>query len=210
MISERQRIEAPPPPSVDNMPPPPSYEEVNGVYASQAHNGSTDSMGYFLGEVRFFLEQKLDILLKNKWLLTLFSAVYSCRFCFPTMRSQKLNWISQLGIISLLERFVTYQVYHYIFWWTKGCHFIWRNQTRILYLISPAPCSLRPKSEPFIYIFSVSLSTIYQLINGWDLAVDNLLQKIWFGFFFFLGGGCFIFGLFWYLQTCKIKILKFD
>jgi len=66
MISERQRIEAPPPPSVDNMPPPPSYEEVNGVYASQAHNGSTDSMGYFLGEVRFFLEQKLDILLKNK------------------------------------------------------------------------------------------------------------------------------------------------
>ncbi|QCE16852.1 SH3 domain-containing protein 2 [Vigna unguiculata] len=53
MISERQRIEAPPPPSVDNMPPPPSYEEVNGVYASQAHNGSTDSMGYFLGEVLF-------------------------------------------------------------------------------------------------------------------------------------------------------------
>jgi len=67
MISERQRIEAPPTPSVDNStPPPPSYEEVNGVYASQAHNGSTDSMGYFLGEVRFFLLQKLDILLKNK------------------------------------------------------------------------------------------------------------------------------------------------
>ena len=58
MISERQRIEAPPPttPSVDNsMPPPPSYEEVNGVYASQTHNGSTDSMGYFLGEVRLFI-----------------------------------------------------------------------------------------------------------------------------------------------------------
>ncbi|EEF49486.1 SH3 domain-containing protein 2 [Ricinus communis] len=52
MISERQRIEAPPPPSVENsMPPPPSYEEVNGVYASQSHNGSTDGMGYFLGEV---------------------------------------------------------------------------------------------------------------------------------------------------------------
>ncbi|GAU22080.1 hypothetical protein TSUD_309840 [Trifolium subterraneum] len=56
MISERQRIEAPPPPThnVDNsMPPPPSYEEVNGVYASQDHNGITDSMGYFLGEVLF-------------------------------------------------------------------------------------------------------------------------------------------------------------
>nr|ADD09605.1 SH3 domain-containing protein [Trifolium repens] len=54
MISERQRIEAPPTPSVDNsMPPPPSYEEVNGVYASQDHNGITDSMGYFLGEVLF-------------------------------------------------------------------------------------------------------------------------------------------------------------
>jgi len=52
MISEQRRIETPPIPSLDNsMPPPPSYEEVNGVYASQAHNGTTDSMGYFLGEV---------------------------------------------------------------------------------------------------------------------------------------------------------------
>lgn len=56
MILERQRIEAPPTPppgpSIDNsMPPPPSYEEVNGVFASQAYNGSTDAMGYFLGEV---------------------------------------------------------------------------------------------------------------------------------------------------------------
>ena len=62
MISERQRIEAPPTPSVDNsMPPPPPYEEVNGVYASQDHNGITDSMGYFLGEVRPFLV-KLQIM----------------------------------------------------------------------------------------------------------------------------------------------------
>ncbi|WCJ40905.1 SH3 domain-containing protein [Euphorbia peplus] len=52
MINERQRIEAPPPASVENiMPPPPAYEEVNGVYASQSNNGSTDGMGYFLGEV---------------------------------------------------------------------------------------------------------------------------------------------------------------
>jgi hypothetical protein len=52
MTSDRQRIEAPPTPSTENsMPPPPSYEEVNGMYASQAHNGTTDSISYFLGEV---------------------------------------------------------------------------------------------------------------------------------------------------------------
>lgn len=52
MISERQRIEAPPSPTVENiMPPPPSYEEVNGVFASQMHNGTSDSISYFLGEV---------------------------------------------------------------------------------------------------------------------------------------------------------------
>ncbi|KAJ0252119.1 SH3 domain-containing protein 2 [Hirschfeldia incana] len=68
MVSERQRIEAPttpssadnmqpppynmPPPSY-NMPPPPSYEEANGVFASDMHDTSTDCMGYFLGEVLF-------------------------------------------------------------------------------------------------------------------------------------------------------------
>ena len=64
MISERQRIEAPPTPTVDNsMPPPPSYEEVNGVFASQTNNGPTDSMGYFLGEVskRLFLVQRVTL-----------------------------------------------------------------------------------------------------------------------------------------------------
>ncbi|KAJ7978521.1 SH3 domain-containing protein 2-like [Quillaja saponaria] len=62
MISERQRIEAPPSPKVENsMPPPPSYEEVNGVYASQTHNGSTDSMGYFLGEVLFPYQGVTDV-----------------------------------------------------------------------------------------------------------------------------------------------------
>lgn len=58
MLSERQRIEAAPTaptPSVDTMPPPPAYEEVNGIYASQTHNGSTDAMGYFLGEVSFLI-----------------------------------------------------------------------------------------------------------------------------------------------------------
>ncbi|XP_030944581.1 SH3 domain-containing protein 2 [Quercus lobata] len=62
MISERQRIEASPSPSVDNtMPPPPSYEEVNGVYASQTHNGTTDSMGYFLGEVMHPYQAESDV-----------------------------------------------------------------------------------------------------------------------------------------------------
>ncbi|XP_019057356.1 PREDICTED: SH3 domain-containing protein 2 isoform X2 [Tarenaya hassleriana] len=54
MKSERQRIEAPPQtPTIENAHPPPSYEEANGVYASQMHDGSTDIMGYFLGEVLF-------------------------------------------------------------------------------------------------------------------------------------------------------------
>lgn len=56
MIFEQQRIEAPQTPQVENItssPPPPSYEEVsNGVNASQMHNGTSDAMGYFLGEVR--------------------------------------------------------------------------------------------------------------------------------------------------------------
>lgn len=64
MLSERQRIEAapmPPTPSVDTMPPPPAYEEVNGIYASQTHNGSTDSMGYFLGEVVHPYQAESDV-----------------------------------------------------------------------------------------------------------------------------------------------------
>ncbi|RZC55719.1 hypothetical protein C5167_014578 [Papaver somniferum] len=51
MVSERQRIEASPTPAVDNSMPPPSYEQVNGVFASSAYDGVTDSISYFLGEV---------------------------------------------------------------------------------------------------------------------------------------------------------------
>ncbi|GAY52886.1 hypothetical protein WN944_029186 [Citrus x changshan-huyou] len=64
MLSERQRIEAAPTaptPSVDTMPPPPAYEEVNGIYASQTHNGSTDAMGYFLGEVVHPYQAESDV-----------------------------------------------------------------------------------------------------------------------------------------------------
>lgn len=56
MMSERQRIEASPSPAANNsMPPPPSYDEVNGVFASQTYDGSTDGMGYFLGEVTIIM-----------------------------------------------------------------------------------------------------------------------------------------------------------
>ncbi|KAI9127946.1 hypothetical protein K1719_000939 [Acacia pycnantha] len=62
MASEQQRIEALSSPSMKNsMPPPPSYEEANGVYVPQAPNGSTDSMGYFLGEVLFPYNAASDV-----------------------------------------------------------------------------------------------------------------------------------------------------
>ncbi|KAG7544505.1 SH3 domain [Arabidopsis suecica] len=56
MRFEQQRIDAPQTPQVENITfsPPPSYEEANdGVNASQMHNGTSDAMGYFLGEVMF-------------------------------------------------------------------------------------------------------------------------------------------------------------
>lgn len=67
MLSERQRIEAAPAPAstVDTMPPPPSYEEVNGVSTSPVQNGSTDNMGYFLGEVSILKFQVDGINLAN-------------------------------------------------------------------------------------------------------------------------------------------------
>lgn len=62
MISERQRIEAPPSPPVENnTPPPPSYEEVNGVFASQTHNGCSDGISYFLGEVMHSYQAESDV-----------------------------------------------------------------------------------------------------------------------------------------------------
>ncbi|XP_010437002.1 PREDICTED: SH3 domain-containing protein 2 [Camelina sativa] len=56
MRLEQQRIEAPQTPQVENITssPPPSYQESNnGVDTSQMHNGTSDAMGYFLGEVMF-------------------------------------------------------------------------------------------------------------------------------------------------------------
>lgn len=70
MLSERQRIEAAPAPApappVDTMPPPPSYEEVNGVSTSPVQNGSTDNMGYFLGEVSILKFQVDEINLPTR------------------------------------------------------------------------------------------------------------------------------------------------
>jgi len=51
MVSERQKIEAPPTPAAENyMPPPPSYDEVNGVFASTSVNETIQSVDFFLGE----------------------------------------------------------------------------------------------------------------------------------------------------------------
>lgn len=57
MVSERQRIEAAPAPSVDTMPPPPSYEELT----SPVQNGSSDGADYFLGEVMFSYHAESDV-----------------------------------------------------------------------------------------------------------------------------------------------------
>lgn len=57
MVSERQRIEAAPTPTMETppppfSPPPPSYEEVNNnTSPSPMQNGSNDGGNYFLGEV---------------------------------------------------------------------------------------------------------------------------------------------------------------
>ncbi|KAL8556194.1 hypothetical protein ACS0TY_003836 [Phlomoides rotata] len=63
MMSERQRIEAAPAPtpSMDRVPTPPPYEEVNDVPTSPVQNGSTDNMGYFLGEVVYSYQAESDI-----------------------------------------------------------------------------------------------------------------------------------------------------
>jgi hypothetical protein len=52
MVSERQKIEAPPTPSAESyMPPPPSYDEVNDMFASTSADQSVNSVDFFLGEV---------------------------------------------------------------------------------------------------------------------------------------------------------------
>ncbi|KAL6995762.1 SH3 domain-containing protein 2 [Sarracenia purpurea var. burkii] len=61
MLSERQQIEVDPGPVRDKMPPPPPYDEVKGVFASQLYDGSTDGMGYFLGEVVHSYQAESDV-----------------------------------------------------------------------------------------------------------------------------------------------------
>lgn len=72
MVSQRQRIEASPSRMfTDSVPSPPSYEEASGIWSSQTMEGSTDSMGYFLGEVCLFLSLFPSLILFYTW--------YSCR-----------------------------------------------------------------------------------------------------------------------------------
>lgn len=98
MISERQRIEAAPTvsPAVDSVPPPPSYEEANDVPTSPAQNGSTDAMGYFLGEVSKQLSakpfsRKYVVLLK----IFIFSAYFD-RLCTLIKLNPMWSLICQL------------------------------------------------------------------------------------------------------------------
>ncbi|KAI4388466.1 hypothetical protein MLD38_000788 [Melastoma candidum] len=61
LVSERQRIEAAPPPPVETyVPPPPSYEEVNGSFLSEAFNDLSD-IDYFLGEVMYAFKAVSDV-----------------------------------------------------------------------------------------------------------------------------------------------------
>jgi hypothetical protein len=60
MVSERQKIEAPPIPAADNYmaSPPPSYDEVNGGFASTSVNESVKSVEFFLGEVWYIWDRE--------------------------------------------------------------------------------------------------------------------------------------------------------
>ncbi|KAJ0447862.1 putative nucleotidyltransferase, Ribonuclease H [Helianthus annuus] len=61
MVSERQRIEAAPPPTAPvETPPPPSYEEVNNAFTSPMPNGSNDEVDYFLGEAMYTFRAESD------------------------------------------------------------------------------------------------------------------------------------------------------
>ncbi|GJU04355.1 SH3 domain-containing protein 2 [Tanacetum coccineum] len=64
MVSERQRIEAAPAPTVETAPPPPPfYEEVNNAPTAPMQNGSNDEVDYFLGEAIFshFAESDVEL-----------------------------------------------------------------------------------------------------------------------------------------------------
>ncbi|KAI3460363.1 hypothetical protein Pfo_017026 [Paulownia fortunei] len=62
MLSERQRVEASPVPAADNVgPPPPAYSEAEDLFASHTYDGSTDGMGYFLGEVIHPYQAESDV-----------------------------------------------------------------------------------------------------------------------------------------------------
>ncbi|KAG0447226.1 hypothetical protein HPP92_028411 [Vanilla planifolia] len=47
--------------SSSHLPQPPSYEEANGISSSSASDGSSESMGYFLGEVISWFQAESDV-----------------------------------------------------------------------------------------------------------------------------------------------------
>ncbi|KAL2241985.1 SH3 domain-containing protein 2 [Sesamum indicum] len=62
MLSERQGFEAHHVAAADNInPPPPAYNETEDLFASHTYDGSTDGMGYFLGEVIHGYQAESDV-----------------------------------------------------------------------------------------------------------------------------------------------------
>ncbi|XP_073011942.1 SH3 domain-containing protein 2-like [Typha latifolia] len=62
IVSARQRIEETASPfTEDHNSQPPSYDEVNGIYSSETADESTNSVGYFLGEVMHSYQAESDV-----------------------------------------------------------------------------------------------------------------------------------------------------
>ncbi|KAL0323158.1 UNVERIFIED_CONTAM: SH3 domain-containing protein 2 [Sesamum angustifolium] len=62
MLSERQGFEAHHVAAADNInPPPPAFNETEDLFASHTYDGSTDGMGYFLGEVIHGYQAESDV-----------------------------------------------------------------------------------------------------------------------------------------------------
>ncbi len=81
MVSERQKIEAPPTPSAENYmaQPPPSYDEVNGMFASSSVDDSVTSVDFFLGEVwHSFHAKSIAPSAKWTWIYRCYASYINC------------------------------------------------------------------------------------------------------------------------------------
>ena len=87
MVSERQKIEAPPTPAAESyMPPPPSYDEVDDMFASTSADQSVNSVEFFLGEVRHLRT--------------------SCQMCTKlSISGMLIKWVFVLLVMQALDSF---------------------------------------------------------------------------------------------------------